>query len=212
MQCLFLTCDTFTVSLILFLFLFLFFRLLALVTVAVTLVCVSFLTFLCFCSSFSHVSFSLSVHLSAIDNAKLEHPDIPGALAKGLVSAPLHRCTAVCRCCQLPLLHRCLSVVCDCVQAEKYDYVLVPNQVWNYLTTWFGGGPAFPRTVIERGFTPSLELYPHPCKVFLSDDAGEPSGDHVVVLVGRSQSGTVLLKLAAQVCLVAGFFVFFGPI
>jgi DUSP domain len=46
---------------------------------------------------------------------------------------------------------------------EGYDYTLLPQAAYQQLETWYGGGPRFQRSVIERGGTPAalqIELYP----------------------------------------------------
>jgi DUSP domain len=49
---------------------------------------------------------------------------------------------------------------------EGYDYTLLPQAAYQQLETWYGGGPTFQRSVIERGGalgTPAalqIELYP----------------------------------------------------
>ena len=35
---------------------------------------------------------------------------------------------------------------------ESIDYNLVPKDVWDLLHSWYGGGPAFPRTVEMVGY------------------------------------------------------------
>jgi DUSP domain len=49
---------------------------------------------------------------------------------------------------------------------EGYDYTLLPQAAYQQLETWYGGGPTFQRSVIERGGAPGtppvlqIELYP----------------------------------------------------
>ncbi|XP_004303326.1 PREDICTED: ubiquitin carboxyl-terminal hydrolase 5 isoform X2 [Fragaria vesca subsp. vesca] len=46
---------------------------------------------------------------------------------------------------------------------EGRDYVLLPQQVWNQLHSWYGGGPTLPRRVISSGPSRSemaVEVYP----------------------------------------------------
>ena len=40
---------------------------------------------------------------------------------------------------------------------EGRDFALVPEQVWNALQAWYGGGPALPRRVVPSGFDDDTE-------------------------------------------------------
>ncbi|KAH9503865.1 Ubiquitin carboxyl-terminal hydrolase 32 [Bulinus truncatus] len=51
----------------------------------------------------------------------------------------------------------------DIVLSRGKDFEIVPECIWRSLTTWYGGSPALPRTVINTsstGIVPDLELYP----------------------------------------------------
>ncbi|CAL1537349.1 unnamed protein product, partial [Lymnaea stagnalis] len=51
----------------------------------------------------------------------------------------------------------------DVVLVRGKDFEIVPECIWRALTTWYGGSPALPRTVINtstNGHSPELELYP----------------------------------------------------
>ncbi|KAK6968759.1 Ubiquitin carboxyl-terminal hydrolase 32, partial [Biomphalaria glabrata] len=48
----------------------------------------------------------------------------------------------------------------DTVLARGKDFEIVPECIWRALTTWYGGQPALPRTVISTGNGLELELYP----------------------------------------------------
>ncbi|XP_005089176.1 ubiquitin carboxyl-terminal hydrolase 32 [Aplysia californica] len=52
----------------------------------------------------------------------------------------------------------------DVVLQRGKDFELVPECIWHALTTWYGGSPALPRTVINTapkgGYCAELELYP----------------------------------------------------
>lgn len=72
---------------------------------------------------------------------------------------------------------------------EHHDFVLVPDQMWNLLHDWYGGGPSFPRKVPQR-LVPSrklssfslrggegdhtVELYPPLIIVLVCSDKGLP--------------------------------------
>lgn len=37
---------------------------------------------------------------------------------------------------------------------------MLPEEAWNYLSEWYGGGPTFQRKVIINNAIPTIELYP----------------------------------------------------
>jgi hypothetical protein len=46
---------------------------------------------------------------------------------------------------------------------EGRDYILLPQQVWEKLHGWYGGGPTLPRKAINTGFSQTdlaIEVYP----------------------------------------------------
>nr|GMD25229.1 Ubiquitin carboxyl-terminal hydrolase 5 [Ipomoea batatas] len=46
---------------------------------------------------------------------------------------------------------------------EGTDYILLPQEVWNQLYTWYGGGPILARKVISSGLSQTelaVEVYP----------------------------------------------------
>ncbi len=71
---------------------------------------------------------------------------------------------------------------------EFHDYVLVPEEMWRYLSEWYGGGPAFPRKIIiprrracsSLGSSPlgyasyTVDLYPPLISVVLCGENGLP--------------------------------------
>ena len=71
---------------------------------------------------------------------------------------------------------------------EFHDYVLVPDEMWRYLSDWYGGGPAFPRKIIiprrracsSLGCSPvgyssyTVDLYPPLISVVLCGENGLP--------------------------------------
>ena len=57
----------------------------------------------------------------------------------------------------------------DKMLARGRDFELVPESVWKCLSSWYGGSPALPRTVISPlhgDASPELELYPISVKLF----------------------------------------------
>ncbi len=70
-------------------------------------------------------------------------------------------------------------------------------KTWALLQEWYGGGPAFPRTVIMRGYQESVELYPQPCTVRLCGTDGEPGTTAQTVLLPRGSTGVEIVSRAA---------------
>lgn len=53
------------------------------------------------------------------------------------------------------------------LQSEYQHFEWVPQEAWNMLISWFGGGPAFPREVRTFGGSKDLrvDMYPQVCSV-----------------------------------------------
>eukprot|EP00753_Platysulcus_tardus_P011403 PLAT3287.32.p2 GENE.PLAT3287.32~~PLAT3287.32.p2 ORF type:complete len:1011 (-),score=581.16 PLAT3287.32:1690-4506(-) len=77
---------------------------------------------------------------------------------------------------------------------ENFDYVLLNERVWQLLSGWYGGGPAFPRAVIERGVDIvqlQVELYPIVFTVFAAGEDGEAEeGSRREIGVSRTKTFT----------------------
>lgn len=45
---------------------------------------------------------------------------------------------------------------------DKFEYEAIPEEAWDHLYSWYGGGPVICRPIIGSGVTrvPILELYP----------------------------------------------------
>ena len=84
-------------------------------------------------------------------------------------------------------------------QMEDYDIKYVGPRTWATVVGWYGGGPAFPRKVILRGWQESLELHPQPVSVRTVKPDGSPSDASVSALVSRLATGpNIVEQLAAQ--------------
>lgn len=59
---------------------------------------------------------------------------------------------------------------------EHLDYELIPEEMWQRLVEWYGGGPAIPRKVICMGedHQPQVELYPPLVLVVVAGESGQP--------------------------------------
>lgn len=59
---------------------------------------------------------------------------------------------------------------------EHLDYELIPEEMWQHLVEWYGGGPAIPRKVICMGedSQPQVELYPPLVLVVVAGENGQP--------------------------------------
>ncbi len=62
--------------------------------------------------------------------------------------------------------------------AEYEDYVLLPEDVYSLLESWYDGGPRLPRSVIARGIGPNVnicvELWPLHVHIYLCKQSGAP--------------------------------------
>lgn len=67
---------------------------------------------------------------------------------------------------------------------EGEDYVIVPEEAWDLLHTWYTGGPAFKRTVIALGLQREtrLDFYPTFLRFFRLNDQGQPDESTMVAL------------------------------
>lgn len=45
-----------------------------------------------------------------------------------------------------------LSLFCMCskLKQERRDYVIIPKEAWDILSSWYGGGPEFTRRAISN--------------------------------------------------------------
>eukprot|EP00347_Sterkiella_histriomuscorum_P010752 403375058 len=54
------------------------------------------------------------------------------------------------------------------------DFVMIPEEAWKCLASWYGGGPAFPRKVLINNMIPTIELYPPLITSVLAGPDGNP--------------------------------------
>lgn len=70
---------------------------------------------------------------------------------------------------------------------SKFDYELLPEEAWNYLVSWYEGGPPIPRQVISWGVASYLvELYPLSITVFSSSRTSSGANADIHFLFSRS--------------------------
>lgn len=71
---------------------------------------------------------------------------------------------------------------------------MVPEPAWTLLKSWYGSYDVeFPRKVILRGFTESIEIHPQPCVLRVCGADGEAVQESQTVLVSRTSTGPQLL-------------------
>eukprot|EP00941_MAST-03F_sp_MAST-3F-sp1_P001377 g1377.t1 len=99
---------------------------------------------------------------------------------------------------------------------EHSDYVLVPEDLWQVLWEWYGGGPSFPRVVLEdsenvgvmfpsrdiktRQSSSAIDLYPLVLSILImEEDTGRPiSGVSTSVTISRNDTLQNLLLIAMK--------------
>ncbi|XWS74654.1 hypothetical protein CRYUN_Cryun01aG0016500 [Craigia yunnanensis] len=80
---------------------------------------------------------------------------------------------------------------------EGRDYVLLPQQVWNQLYTWYGGGPTLSRTVINSGISQTefaVEVYPLRLLLLVT-----PKGDRSTIRISKKETIGELHRRACAV-------------
>ncbi|KAJ6380749.1 hypothetical protein OIU77_029615 [Salix suchowensis] len=80
--------------------------------------------------------------------------------------------------------------------SEGRDYVLLPQEVWNQLYSWYGGGPALARKVISSGLSQTeyaVEVYPLRLRLFVM-----PKGDRCIVRISKKETIGELHKRACE--------------
>ncbi|EPS70953.1 ubiquitin carboxyl-terminal hydrolase, partial [Genlisea aurea] len=86
------------------------------------------------------------------------------------------------------------NVLCDTL-VEGTDYILLPEDVWNQLYTWYGGGPVLARKVINTGLSRtelSVEVYPLRLQLHLM-----PKGDCSTMRISKKET---IGELHRKVC------------
>ncbi|XP_074568079.1 ubiquitin carboxyl-terminal hydrolase 5 isoform X2 [Curcuma longa] len=80
---------------------------------------------------------------------------------------------------------------------EGRDYILLPQQVWEKLNGWYGGGPTLPRKAINTGLSQSdlaIEVYPLRLQLYLV-----PRGERAIIRISKKETVGELHKKASEV-------------
>lgn len=80
---------------------------------------------------------------------------------------------------------------------EGRDYILLPQQVWEKLHNWYGGGPTLPRKAINTGLSQTdlaIEVYPLRLQLLLM-----PKGEQAVIRISKKDSVDELHKKACEI-------------
>ncbi|WOL11391.1 ubiquitin carboxyl-terminal hydrolase 5-like [Canna indica] len=80
---------------------------------------------------------------------------------------------------------------------EGRDYILLPQQVWERLHGWYGGGPTLPRKAINTGLSQSdlaIEVYPLRLQLLLT-----PKGERAIIRISKKETVSELHKKACEV-------------
>ncbi|KAB2010271.1 hypothetical protein ES319_D10G227000v1 [Gossypium barbadense] len=80
---------------------------------------------------------------------------------------------------------------------EGRDYVLLPQQVWNLLYSWYGGGPALSRKVINSGLSQTefaVEVYPLRLQLLVT-----PKGDCSTIRISKKETIGELHRRACEI-------------
>ncbi|CAK9137481.1 unnamed protein product [Ilex paraguariensis] len=79
---------------------------------------------------------------------------------------------------------------------EGTDYILLPQDVWNQLYSWYGGGPTLARKVINSGLSQTelaVEVYPLRLQLHLM-----PKGDHSAIRISKKETIGELHRKACE--------------
>ncbi|GFP98729.1 ubiquitin carboxyl-terminal hydrolase 5 [Phtheirospermum japonicum] len=80
---------------------------------------------------------------------------------------------------------------------EGTDYILLPQEVWNQLYSWYGGGPMLARRVINTGLSQtelSVEVYPLRLQLHLM-----PKGDRTAIRISKKETIGELHRRACDI-------------
>ncbi|XVF41010.1 hypothetical protein PTKIN_Ptkin01aG0246200 [Pterospermum kingtungense] len=89
------------------------------------------------------------------------------------------------------------SVVIHDTLLEGRDYVLLPQQVWDQLYSWYGGGPTLSRKVINSGLSQTefaVEVYPLRLQLLLT-----PKGDRTTIRISKKETIGELHRRACEI-------------
>ncbi|CAL9085118.1 unnamed protein product [Musa acuminata var. zebrina] len=80
---------------------------------------------------------------------------------------------------------------------EGRDYILLPQQIWEKLHGWYGGGPTLPRKAINTGLSLTdlaIEVYPLRLRLTLM-----PKGERAIIRISKKETVGELHKKACEV-------------
>ncbi|KAJ4706718.1 putative Ubiquitin carboxyl-terminal hydrolase [Melia azedarach] len=80
---------------------------------------------------------------------------------------------------------------------EGRDYVLLPQEVWNQLHSWYGGGPTLARKVISSGLSQTelaVEVYPLRLQLLVT-----PKGDRSTIRISKKETIGELHRRACNI-------------
>ncbi|XP_020960287.1 ubiquitin carboxyl-terminal hydrolase 5 isoform X3 [Arachis ipaensis] len=80
---------------------------------------------------------------------------------------------------------------------EGRDYVLLPQEVWNQLYAWYGGGPTLPRKVISAGLSQTelaVEVYPLRLQLLML-----PRNDRTSIRISKKETIGQLHRKACEI-------------
>ncbi|XP_057965864.1 ubiquitin carboxyl-terminal hydrolase 5 isoform X2 [Malania oleifera] len=80
---------------------------------------------------------------------------------------------------------------------EGRDYVLLPQEVWNQLYLWYGGGPTLARKVINSGLSQmelAVEVYPLRLQLLVT-----PKGDQSTIRISKKETVGELHRRACEI-------------
>ncbi|URE22780.1 ubiquitin carboxyl-terminal hydrolase [Musa troglodytarum] len=80
---------------------------------------------------------------------------------------------------------------------EGRDYILLPQQIWEKLHGWYGGGPTLPRKAINTGLSQTdlaIEVYPLRLRLTLM-----PKGERAIIRISKKETVGELHKKACEV-------------
>jgi hypothetical protein len=84
------------------------------------------------------------------------------------------------------------------MQHVDYDYKLVGPKTWALIHGWFGGGPAFPRKVIMRGYMESVEMFPQLFQVRVCEQDGTDGATVTPMLFSRQLLLSDVLRAVSE--------------
>ena len=68
---------------------------------------------------------------------------------------------------------------------QNQDYVIINKKMWDYLYSWYGGGPAIERYVVKDGSRLELELHPITLRISMLD-CNKPINDQLTSIEDNS--------------------------